>query len=66
MDIDNCSDISVNTYVSRSNKKLAAGDVISANSCVDVVIDVKYVGKYSLDREVSISRVALELGVIKG
>ena len=65
MDIDSCSDISIDTYVARHSKRLKEGDVISANSCVDLVIDAKYIGDYELDREVSISRVALKFGAIK-
>ena len=64
-DIDNCNDVSIDTYVVKHNKRLKKGDVISANSCVDLVINAKYVGNNSFEREVSISRVVLEFGSIK-
>lgn len=64
LDIDSCSDISIDTYVTRHSKRLKKGDIISANSCVDVVINTKYVGVNSFEREVSISRVVLEFGAI--
>ena len=65
LDIDSCSDISIDTYVARHSKRLNKGDIISANSCVDVIVDVRHIGEIPLEREVSISRVVLEFGALK-
>lgn len=65
LDIDSCSDISIDTYVARHSKRLNKGDIISANGCVDVVINARNIGEGFLEREVSISRVVLEFGAIK-
>ena len=39
--------------------------IVSANSCVDVVIDTKYIGNVAVETEVSISRVVLLLDEVK-
>lgn len=65
LDIDSCSDISIDTYVARHSKRLNKGDIISANSCVDVNVEVRHIGEIPLEREVSISRVVLEFGALK-
>ena len=62
---DDCMNVDFNNYVMKKKKKLTKGEIVSANSCVDVVIDAKYVGDEALDTEVSISRVVLLLNEIK-
>ena len=61
-----CNNVFVDRYVQKKNKLLKAGDVIAANSCVDVVIDTKYIAYEAVDTEVIISKVVFELEDIKG
>lgn len=58
---DDCNNILIDSYVMRKNKRLEKKEVVSGNSCVNVVVDAKYIGEVSQETEVSISRIVLEL-----
>lgn len=62
---DDCRNVEFNNYVMKKKGKLEEGKIVSANSCVDVVIDAKYVGEEAMETEVSISRVVLILDEVK-
>lgn len=57
-----CNNVLVDSYVLKHKKELEKGSYVSANSCVDVVIDAKYISDVPSETEVTISRVVLELG----
>lgn len=58
---DDCSNISIDSYVSKKNKRLEKKDIISENSCINLVVDAKYIGEVEQETEVSISRIVLKL-----
>ena len=62
---DDCTDIDFNNYVMKKKRKLDENMIVSANSCVDVVIDTKYIGNEAVETEVFISRVVLLLDEVK-
>lgn len=57
----NCDGVFVDTYVSDRKDKLDIGDIISANSCVNLIIETKYEDDNSNIINVSIDRVFLDL-----
>lgn len=62
---DDCMNVDFNNYVMKKKGKLMKGEIVSANSCVDVVVDTKYIDDEAKETEVSISKVVLLLEEIK-
>ena len=58
---DVCNDVFINAYVLRKGKIMLPTEKLSANSCLDVVIEARHIGDVSKKIEVLIDRVAIEL-----
>jgi len=58
---DSCDNIFTNSYVRKKGKIMLPTEKVSANGCVDVVIEARYSGNTSNSVEVLIDKVALEL-----
>lgn len=59
----NCDNIKIDSYLRNKKDVFSRTALISPNSCVDMVIDVKYTGENEKDTYVYIDKIALELGV---
>ena len=56
-----CSNVVIDSYLLKKNKKMNKNSLIPANSCIDLVVEAKYIGNISEDTEVYVNKISLEL-----